>query len=169
MKEFLFNFISLAVYLFQIQLAKIIWETTANELRNKEYEEILRERIYLRRLPSELDQSINHSIDHLQHLLSNVNIDKDERAHHISTCSKKITQYKFDLMTSNLAIIQSLIRGYQRKLIELQNQLLTSCIGESLKEAIKNREENMRKRHEIYLKHKSNTFFDEAPMVILHE
>lgn len=141
----------------------MIWETTANELKMKEYEEILRKRIYLRRLPSQIEQIINQSIDLI--------LDKDERAHHISTCSKTITQYKFDLMISNLDIIQSLKRGYRQKLIELQNRLLKQSHNneESFKGVIKNRQENMRKRHEIYLKHKLNTFFDEAPMVTLNE
>jgi len=151
----------------------MIWETTANELQSKENEEILRKRIYLRRLPSEFDQVINQSIDPLRRLLSNPNIDKDKRAHFISTCSKKNTQYKFDLMILNLDIIQNLKRGYEQKLIELQNQLShrqsSNNNEESFKAAIENRQENMRKRHEIYLKHKFNTFFDEAPMAASNE
>jgi hypothetical protein len=39
-----------------------------------------------------------------------------------------------------------------------------------MKEAIENRQQAMRKRHEIYLKHKLSTFFDEAPMAaVLNE
>jgi hypothetical protein len=122
-------------------------------------------------LPSQIDQVINQSIDPIQLLLSNPILDKDKRAPLISTCSKTITQYKFDLMILNLDIIQNLKRAYEQKLIELQNQLLKQSHNneESFKGAIENRQENMRKRHEIYLKHKLNTFFDEAPMVTLHE
>jgi hypothetical protein len=35
-----------------------------------------------------------------------------------------------------------------------------------LKQAIENRQQAMRKRHEIYLKHKLNTFFDEVPTAL---
>jgi hypothetical protein len=96
-------------------------------------------------------------------MLSNPVLDKDKRAGLISNYSKTITQYKFDLMTLNLNTLQNIIRGHQQILIDLQEKLLKSNCNRSLKQAIENRQEAMRKRHEIYLKHKLNTFFDEAP------
>jgi hypothetical protein len=72
----------------------MIWQTTANELQTKEYEEILRKRITLRRLPSAIDKTINQSIDPIQLLLANPILNKDRRASLISACSKTITQYK---------------------------------------------------------------------------
>jgi hypothetical protein len=141
----------------------MIWETTANELQTKEYEEILRKRISLRRLPSAIDKTINQSIDPIQLLLSNPMINKDRRASLISSCSKTITQYKFDLMILNLDTIQNIASGHQQLLTNLQEKLLQSNWIDSLKQIVINRQEAMRKRHEIYLKHKLNTFFDEAP------
>ena len=40
-------------------MAKLIWQTTADELKTIEYKEILRKRISLQRLPSGIDQIIN--------------------------------------------------------------------------------------------------------------
>ena len=98
-------------------------------------------------------------------MLSNPSINEDRRASLISNCSKTIAQYKFDLMTINLDTIQNIRRGHEQLLIDLQEKLLQSC-NESLKQAIENRQQAMRKRHEIYLKHKLDTFFDEAPATL---
>jgi len=142
----------------------MIWQTSADELKMKEYEEILRKRIYLQRLPSGIDTIINQSIDPIQLLLSDPILNKDRRASLISSCSKTITQYKFDLMTINLDTIQNIRHGHEKLLLDLQNQLSQSNWTESIKKTIKNRQQAMLERHEIYLEHKLNTFFDEAPM-----
>ena len=141
----------------------MIWQSTADELKTKEYQEILRKRIFLQRLPSGIDKIINQSIDPIQLLLSNPVINKDRRASSISSCSKTITQYKFDLMSLNLDIIEDIKRGHQKLLMDLQDKLIQSNCTETLKQAIENRQEAMRERYNIYLKHKLNTFFDEAP------
>ncbi|CAF4277035.1 unnamed protein product, partial [Rotaria sordida] len=146
----------------QIQLAKQIWQTTASILKAKAQEEILRKRIFLRRLPSAYDKTINRFMDYVQPMLSNQVLDKDRRANLVSNYSKTITQYKFDLMTLNLDTIQNIIRGHQQLLMDLQNKL-ASCCSELLIQAIEKRRQAMEKRHELYLKYKLHTFFDEAP------
>jgi len=134
----------------------------------KEYEEVLRKRIYLKRLPNEIDQIINQSIDPIQLLLSNPVLDKDRRASLASSCSKTLIQYKFDLLCLNLDIIDNIRRGHEQVLVDLKEKLLQSC-NKLLIQAIEKRQEAMRKRQETYLKHKLNTFFDEAPMAISNE
>ena len=141
----------------------MIWQTTADELKAIEHVEVLRKRIFLQRLPSNIDAIINQSIDPIQLLLSNPAINKDQRASLISSCSKTVTQYKFDLMSLNINIIENIKRGHQQSLIDLHNKLIQSDYIETLKQAIENRQEAMRKCHEVYLEHKLNTFFDEAP------
>ena len=147
----------------------MIWDATANELQTKEYEAILRQRIYLRRLPSELDQIINRSVDPIQLLLANSTLNKDRRAGLISSCSKTITQYKFDLMTLNLDIIQNILEGHRQLLAEFEEKLAQHNCTLLLKEIISNRQQVMRQRHESYLQHKLNTFFDQAPMATSNE
>jgi len=141
----------------------MIWQKTADELKMKEYEEILRKRIYLQRLPSGIDTIINQTIDPIQLLLSNPILNKDQCASLVSSCSKTITQYKFDLMTINLDTIRNIKHGHQELLMSLQQKLSQSNWNESITKAIENRQQAMMERHEIYLKHKLNTFFDEAP------
>ncbi|CAF3432845.1 unnamed protein product [Rotaria socialis] len=146
----------------QTHLARKIWQTTADLLKTEEQVEILRKRIYLQRLPSGIDKIINQSIAPIQLLLSNCVINKDRGASLLSSCSKTITQYKFDLMVLNIDIIQSTGRGHQQLLDDLNEKLSQFC-NESLIEAIENRQQAMRKRHGIQLKHKLHSFFDEAP------
>ena len=101
-------------------------------------------------------------MNYVELLLSNQAINKDRRASLISNYSKTVTQYKFDLMTLNLDTIQNIMRGQQQLLNDLQNKLSQYC-NELMIQTIENRQQTMQKRHEIYLKHKLNTFFDEAP------
>ncbi|CAF3722259.1 unnamed protein product [Rotaria sordida] len=84
--------------------------------------------------------------------------DEDQRASLISTCSKTITQYKFDLMSLNLDIIENIKRGHQQQLLLLQDKLIQSNCNETLKQAIINRQEAMRARHEIRRRRRSNIF-----------
>ena len=57
-------------------------------------------------------------------MLSNQVFDKDRRASLISNYSKTITQYKYDLMILNLDTIQSIMRGHQEILNDLQAKML---------------------------------------------
>jgi hypothetical protein len=99
-------------------------------------------------------------------MLLNPVLHKDRRAGLISNYSKTITQYKFDLMHIKLDTIQEIIRGHQQLFNDLDEKLTQSDGIESLlmKQIIRNRQQAMRKCHEIYLQHKLNTFFDKAPM-----
>ncbi|CAF3388326.1 unnamed protein product, partial [Rotaria sp. Silwood2] len=115
----------------QIHVAKMIWQTAADELKTIEQEEILRKRIFLKRLPSGIDHTINQSIDYTQCLLSNPHLNKDRRASSISSCSKTIAQFKFDLMSLNLGIIEDIRRGHQQLLIKLQDKLMQSNCAHS--------------------------------------
>lgn len=134
----------------------------------KEYEEILRKRIYLRRLPSHIDQKINETIGPIELLLANPLIDKDRRASLISACSKTITQYKFDLMTINLDAIQTIQRAQQELLVNLRQQLAQSDASNEIKGVIGERMQALTQRHDTYLTHKLRTFFDKAPTAAKH-
>lgn len=97
--------------------------------------------------------------------LINPVIDNDQRASLASTCSKLITQYKFDLICLDLQIIQHTRRGYQKLLSTLLKELSESQWPGSIKQAIVDRQNKMMERQELYLTHKLHTFFVEAPMV----
>ena len=132
----------------------------------RECEEILRKRIYLQRLPSGIDNIINQSIAPIQLLLRNPVINRDRRASASSSCSKTITQYKFDLMALNIDIIKDIRHGHEELFRTLHGKLLQSNASDLLKQTIENRRQAMRQRHEAYLQHHLNTFFDEAPMAM---
>ncbi|CAF3858659.1 unnamed protein product [Rotaria sp. Silwood1] len=75
----------------QITLAKQIWQTTASILKARAQHEILRKRIFLRRLPSAYDNIINQFMDFVEPMLSNKVLDNDQRASLVSNYSKTIT------------------------------------------------------------------------------
>ena len=129
----------------------------------KEQEAVLRQRIYLRRLPHPFDKVIDQSLNYIEPMLSNQVLDKDRRASLISNYSKTITQYNYDLMTLNLDTIQSIMRDHQEILNDLQDKLSQLSCDDQMIQTIENRQQTMRERHEIYLQHKLKTFFDEAP------
>ena len=104
----------------------------------KEQEAVLRQRIYLRRLPHPFDKVIDQSLNYIEPMLSNQVLDKDRRATLISNYSKMITQYKYDLMTFNLDTIQSIIRGYQEILNDLQDQLSQLSCDDQIIQTIQN-------------------------------
>ena len=148
----------------QIALAQRIWQATAEELKLKEQEEVLRKRIDIQRLPNDMDRMINRSVNQIHQSLSHPVLNNDRRASMISTCSKTVTQYKFDLMKMDLETIQMTQRDQRSLLVTLQNELLETMPTETLQQLIVNRRENIIQRHEIQLRHKLKTFFDEAPM-----
>ena len=109
----------------------------------KEQEEILRQRIYLRRLPTTLGKIVDQSLDYIEPILSNQALDKDQRASLISKYSKTITQYKFDLMVLHLDTIQSIVRGHEQSLHDLQMKLSQSSFHELMIQVIENRQQTM--------------------------
>ena len=71
-------------------------------------------------------------------------------------------------MTINLDAMQNIRRGQQELLVDLQNKLVQLDASDLLKQAIENRQQAMIRRHETYLQHKLNSFFDEAPTAAQH-
>lgn len=97
--------------------------------------------------------------------LANPVLDLDRRASIGSACSKLVTQYKFDLICLDLQIIQETQRGYRKLLSTLLKEVSESPWPDPVKQAIMDRHKKMVERYELYLAHKLNTFFVEAPMV----
>ena len=112
-----------------------------------------------------MDHLINETIVPMEFLLSNAMIDKDQVGSLVSSCSKLVTQYKFDLLSLHLQVTQSIRRGYQQGLLELLNKLSSCDWNETLKEAIIARQNKMVERQDLSLEHRLNTFFVDTPMV----
>ena len=76
-------------------------------------------------------------------------INNDHRASLASSCSKLVTQYKFDLLSLDLQTIQNIRRSHQRVLLELLEKLARCDWDGSMKEAIVVRQDAMVKRYEL--------------------
>jgi hypothetical protein len=155
----------------QIQLAKKIWQATADELRTKEQLEILRQRILLKRLPTKTDQMINQLLDDNQKTLSNSVLDQKQCATFASRCSKTIIECKFNLMIEQTDEFETIIRRHYLTLTNLQDKL--SKLNKEkpymytilLLDTIEERRQVMIQRLIQLRQHKLKTFFDEAPTV----
>ena len=125
--------------------------------------------MFLKRLPASLDTVINQSIEHLRILLSDPNLNKNRRAILTSHLSKMITQYKFDLVTLNIATLEDSVRAHAQVAIDAKNELLLldgdqpQSSTHELIQAIEARQDNMKQRAEELLNHQLQTFFDQAP------
>ncbi|CAF1481956.1 unnamed protein product [Didymodactylos carnosus] len=91
---------------------------------NYETEQIekLRQRIYLKQIPSKINKIIDQSMDHIQPMLQNSALNKDRRAGLISYYSKTITQYKVNLMSLNLNTPEQVRRDHLQTLINLEEK-----------------------------------------------
>ncbi|CAF1467737.1 unnamed protein product [Rotaria sp. Silwood1] len=154
-----------------IQLAQQIWQITADEQKTKEQQEILRQRIYLKRLPPKTDQTINQLLDDSRITLSNPFLDQDQRASFVSRCSKTIIQCKFNLMIVELDEFAIVTHRYDLTLTKLKEKLLNLnkenplVYKTELKDIIEERRQAMIQRFIRMRQHKLKTFFDQAPTV----
>lgn len=155
-----------------IQLAREIWQVTADELTTKGQEEILRKRIYLKRLPTKLDQTINDLVNENKITLSNPILDPDQRASFASRCSKTIAQCKFNLMHTQLDEFAVVMHRYELSLSNLKEKLFhlqkqnPHLYTTSLLNIIEERRQAMIQRAVRIRQYKLKTFFDEAPTVV---
>ena len=153
-----------------IELANMIWQTTDDELKTKDQLEILRQRIFLKRLPTKTDRLVNQLLEDQAISLSNPFLEKDQRASFVTRCSKTIIQCKFNLMTVQMDELETVIRYHHSKLLTLQEELssslknsLSSLRIDSLVAAIEQRRKAMIDRLFRLRQYKLKTFFDEAP------
>ncbi|CAF3087557.1 unnamed protein product [Rotaria socialis] len=154
-----------------IQLAQHIWQVTADEFKTKEQQEILRQRIYLKRLPTKTDQMVNQLLDDTQKTLSNPFLDQDQRSSFASRCSKTIIQCKFNLMIVELDELSIVMHRYDLTLANLNEKL--SKLNEenshiyttALVNIIEERQQAMIQRFIRMRQHKLKTFFDQAPTI----
>ena len=115
-----------------------------------------------------MDKKIDETTCDIESLLVDRCMDKDRRASLVSDCSKAITQYKFDLMTINLNALQTIRHGEQQLIADLRQRLAQSSADDAVKLAIEERIQTMVQRHDAYLRHKLQTFFDDAPTAAEH-
>jgi hypothetical protein len=154
-----------------IQLAKSIWKATADELQAKEQQEILRQLIYLKRLPTKTDKVVNQLVNDNQITLSNPFLDPNQRAIFASRCSKTIIQCKFNLMMVQLDEFETVICRHRLTLVSLKEKLTQlnkekpTIYTTLLVDTIEERRQAMINRLFRIRQHKLKTFFDEAPTV----
>ena len=117
-----------------VQLAKQIWHSTDDALKMKDQLEILRQRIFLKRLPPKTDHAVNQLLDDETISLTNPFLEKDQRVSFATRCSKTIIQCKFSLMLVQIDEMEKVIQCHHSKVTGFQEQLrmMKATLGPSL-------------------------------------
>jgi len=164
-------------FLWQIRSAKLIWQARADEQRVKGEIAILRQQVYLQRLPKSFDCLIHHSIDEIDTILSESVLDNNKRAALSSRCSKMVSRYKYDVIAMKILTKEETARAYAQQAMDEKKKLRESggsggqdpVIIEEIIHAIEEREVNMVQRAEQIHQRQIDSFFVDAPAVLMHE
>ena len=153
-----------------VQLAKQIWQSTDDALKMKDQLEILRQRIFLKRLPPKTDHAVNQLLDDETISLANPFLEKDQRVSFATRCSKAIIQCKFNLMLVQIDEMEKVIQCHHSKVTSFQEQLrmMKATVGLPLPmnawiDAIEQRRQTMTDRLFRLRQQKLKSFFDQAP------
>jgi sugar-specific transcriptional regulator TrmB len=146
-----------------VQLAKQIWHSADDELKMKDQLEILRQRIFLERLPPKTDRTVNQLLDDETISLANPFLEKDQRVSFATRCSKTIIQCKFNLMLVQIECHHSKVASFQEQLRILKTRAGLSLPMNSWIDAIEQRRQAMTDRLFRLRQHKWKSFFDQAP------
>jgi hypothetical protein len=161
----------------QITSAKVIWQATVDKQKNEEYVAILKQRIYIKRLPSSFDL-LDHSIDtNTEKMLRNPILDEDKRATLTSQREKMISRFKYDMMAIKINTAEEIIRSHANIIANEKKKLIAGTAhGQAqlpqllvnILHSIGARQTNISKRGQLITKYKLS-FFDHAPTVMERE
>jgi len=147
-----------------------------DQQQQEEHLAILKQRIYVKRLPTSFDL-LDHSVDPTtQQLLRNPFLPVEKRTALVSQREKIISRCKYDLLTVNIQAIEESVRTYGNMIANEKKKLTDSAHGQvplpkylvDLLHAITARQSNIIKRAQLITKHKL-PFFGQAPTVTEEE
>jgi hypothetical protein len=115
---------------------------------------------------------LDHSIDNIEHMLTQPFLNRDKRASLASRRLKTIAQFKYDLMALTIMTCEETIRSHVQMVADEKKKLVDTADGQvpmpqslvHLLNAISARQTNMVQRSQAILKQKMS-FFDDAPTV----
>lgn len=82
--------------------SQIIWKVVRDKLQAEEKAAVIKQGIYVKRLPASLT-ILDHSIDNIEQILKEPALDQDKRAALSCRRLKTIAQFKFDMMNLTIA------------------------------------------------------------------
>ncbi|CAF3407034.1 unnamed protein product [Rotaria socialis] len=158
----------------QIHSAKLIWQARADEQRVEGEIAILRQKVYLQRLPQAFDCLIHQSADDVDTMLSYSVLDNNKCASLSSLCSKMVAQYKYDIMAMKIVTKEELARSHAKRATDEKKKLVESDgqdpqITAQMTHIIEERELNMVKRAQQIRQRQIESFFVDAPAVVMDD
>ena len=137
---------------------------------------ILKQRIYIKRLPSTLnliDDLLDNASNEQKSFKCSV-LTADKRATFLSQRQKMISRFKYDFMTIDMTVVEEIIRSYTDLIGQTKKRLVETANGQvplpktlvAVLNAIAARQSNIIQRAQLLTRHKLS-FFEQAPAVVV--
>lgn len=140
--------------------------------QKEEYLAILKQRIYVKRLPASYHLA-DYSIDQgAEQMLQDPFLSAEKRVALSSQRERTISRFKYDLLANQLSTIEEIIRTHSLVITKEKKKLTEAAHGQlplpkslvDILQAIAARQSNIIKRAQLIIKQKVS-FFDHAPTV----
>jgi hypothetical protein len=150
----------------EIQSMQIIWQATVDEYKSQEEVDILKQHLYVKRIPKSLDY-LDESLQKINKKLAKPIYNNNIRTTISSRHKKILAQNKCDMMTLYISMAETAVRGYhqygedeKKKLLDhmLQDPVRQSKAHQFIK-AIEERQKHIRQHIEYLTKRRIHFFY----------
>ncbi|CAF1154105.1 unnamed protein product [Rotaria magnacalcarata] len=144
---------------------QVIWQATANECKSQQNVDILKQHLFMKRIPKSLDY-LDQSLSTMKHKLAKPIYNDKIRTTILTRHKKIIAQNKADLMAVDISIAEAAVRGYHQYSEDEKNKLANRMKQDPLRQpfieqfiqAIEQRQTHIRQYME-YLTQRRIRFF----------
>ncbi|CAF0985688.1 unnamed protein product [Rotaria sordida] len=144
---------------------QVIWQATINECNSQQNVDILKQHLYMKRIPKSLDY-LDQSFSKVEHTLARPIYNNNIRTTLSTRYKKIIAQSKCDLMTLHISMSEAAVRGYYQFSEDEKNKLVNRMKQDPLRQesiesfiqAIEQRQKHIRE-HMQYLTKRRLHFF----------
>ena len=118
----------------EILSMQIIWQATINEYKSQEEVDILKQHLYVKRIPKSLGY-LDESLWKIEKKLTKPVYNNNIRTKILSKHKKIIAQNKCDIMTLNISISEAAVRGYRQYSEDEKKKLLDRMLKDPLRQS----------------------------------
>ncbi|CAF4998278.1 unnamed protein product [Rotaria sp. Silwood1] len=150
----------------EIMFMQIIWQATMNECKSQQNVDILKQHLYMKRIPKSLDY-LDQSFSNVEHTLARPIYNDNIRTTFTTRHKKIIAQNKLDLMTLYISMSEAATRGYHQYGEDEKNKLIHRMNHDSLRQffvepfiqAIEHRQKHIRQYMQYATKRRLHFFY----------
>jgi hypothetical protein len=117
----------------EIQSMQIIWQATIDEYKSQEQVDILKQHVYVKRIPKSLDY-LDESLPNIEKKLTKPVYNNNIRTTISSRHQKIIAQNKSDMITLYIRMAEAAVRGYHQYGKDEKKKLLDRMLQDPLQQ-----------------------------------